>query len=140
MRLKLISFLLCFILLLNFCSIRQIANKNLEGKIIGRWDIQIISSSVKPDSVLLGDFNNMLQTLLINAFISFAADHKFNGEIAGKHYQGQWSTDSKYRKLILIENDKEIIYSIEVLKDDAIDLTTQESDQKFSVQLRRTYH
>jgi len=131
---------LSFVLLLASCSLKQIGNSKFEEKIIGKWDIRSIASSARPDAILIKDFNSMLQTLLINASIEFTADHKFTAQIAGKHYQGNWTVDSKSQKLTLTEKNKEVIYSLKQGNDSEIDLSTRDTNQDLLVQLFRQGH
>jgi hypothetical protein len=119
------------------CSLKQVANSKTDVKIAGNWDIQSISSSEKPDSALLKDFNNMLHTLLINANIEFYADHKFTAQVAGKNYSGTWETDAKVHKVKLTEARKESTYSVEFKNDNEIVLKGNEGKQEFEIKLVR---
>jgi hypothetical protein len=137
MRARIVFILLLVNLVLASCGLNRIFNSKTEGKIIGRWDIQSISSSAKPDSMLLKDFNYMLHTLLINAIIEFSPDHNFNAQIAGKYYGGSWKSDSKAKTLRLKENLSEVIYTFRQVSENEIELTTRDANQDYIIKLVR---
>ena len=76
--------MLIFPILISSCSLQHIGNSKLANKFLGKWDIISITSSMKPDSILIQDFDAILRTLLIGAFIDFKSDHKFVAAIAEK--------------------------------------------------------
>ena len=132
-----VYFRLLLLLLVGSCSLKQMANSKTEAGITGKWEIQSISSSQKPDSALLKDFNKMLNTLLINANIEFYADHKFSAQIAGKNYSGIWETDAKAQKIKLTEAKKESTYSMDFNKGSEIMLIGNEGKSEFEIKLLR---
>ena len=140
MKRKQLLIILFVSIILSSCNLRQIANRKIEDKLTGRWDILSISSSEKPDSVLQKEFDIMLHTLLINALIDFEKDHKFSAEIAGKVYSGKWEVDSKLRKIKLTEAFKESSYSLVFLKENEIQFSSSDAKQNFLIILKRPGH
>ena len=140
MKRKQLLIILFVSIILSSCNLRQIANRKIEDKLTGRWDILSISSSEKPDSVLQKEFDIMLHTLLINALIDFEKDHKFSAEIAGKVYSGKWEVDSKLRKIKLTEAFKESSYSLVFLKENEIQFSSSDAKQNFLIILKRQGH
>ena len=140
MKTKSIFFILAGSLLLASCSLKQISSSKTEDKLAGRWDILSISSSAKPDSVLIKDFNNMLHTLLINAVIEFTPDHKFNAQIAGKLYEGNWELDPKSQTFTLTEKTRQVRYSYRLVNESEIDMSAKNGNQEYFVKLQRPVH
>lgn len=129
--------LVLFLWLLCSCSLKQITNSTAENNIYGRWDIISISSSAKPDSILMKDFNLMLRTLLINAFIDFTLDHQYDAEIAGKHYTGKWILDSKMLKLTMTEKNKEMVYRFYQPEKTELELTGSYENKEYTIKLQK---
>ena len=137
MKREQILIILFITICLSSCNLRKISDRRIEENLTGRWDIISISSSEKPDSVLLKEFDSMLHTLLINAIIEFRRDHKFMAEIAGKAYSGIWEVDSRMHKIKLTEPHKESSYSMIFIRDNEMKLTGFETKQDFVIMLRR---
>ena len=118
------------------CSIQQLSQGKERRLLPGTWDVAAVESNQKPDADYLDDFDMMLHTLLINAYITLQNDNTFRANLAGQDYQGIWKLEGR-DMLSLDEKAQKTVYKLKFTGEKSLLLITDRGNTTYRVSLTR---